>query len=260
MRSGVKVQKDRSVSVIIAGAGSATRFKQNKVKSKQFLCLSKRPLLFYCLEKFSLMKEVLEIIVVSNDIQSTKELLKTIDFPCSMDIKITAGGKQRQDSVYNGFCTVSPLADLVLIHDVARPLFNIKDASKCIEKAYISGAAVLAAQIIDTVKKVKSYNDELLIENTLNREELYTVQTPQVFSYGLLDRAYKMYMNSDSSLIQFTDEAAMIELLEKPVNLIIGSRKNIKITYPEDLEIASFILEQLESEEDKKLNKECLIK
>ncbi|MBI2995167.1 MAG: 2-C-methyl-D-erythritol 4-phosphate cytidylyltransferase [Candidatus Melainabacteria bacterium] len=239
------MNKNKKISIIIAGAGSASRMDSGNSKSKLFVLLENKPLVIYSLEKFLRLNDVLEVIVVTNDINATRELLELRPTSCDPGkVKIVLGGKKRQDSVYNGFCKVNPTCDLVLIHDVARPLFELDDVNKCIESAYINGASVLAIPLVDTIKKSKSDKDKLVVDSTISRDELYLIQTPQVFKYDLLERCYRLF--KDSSLT-ITDEAQMIELFENSVNLIIGNRKNIKITYPEDLEIASAILKEVKN-------------
>ena len=242
---------NKKISIIIAAAGPSVRLKMKDAKSKQFVLLNGKPLLFYSLEKFSQLKNIHEVIVVTNDVEGTKRLLDLRPF--LRKIKIVEGGKLRQESVYNGFNELDSTCDLVLIHDVARPLFDINDVRLCIEKAIQTGAAVLAVPVIDTVKKSKSDKDGLLVEHTINREGIYSVQTPQVISYDLLFNAYKKYKTKDTLGTPpdlFTDESTMIELCGNPVSLIIGSRKNIKITYPEDIEIAEAILAGSQKQND----------
>ncbi len=244
------------LSVIIAGAGNSQRLGSQELKSKQFLLIEGKPLLYYSIEKFLQLKNLFEIVVVTNDIDSTNELLsenKNLKEVKDVKIKTVLGGKLRQDSVYNGFNALDNLTDLVLIHDVGRPLFKLSDVEKCIEKAIETKAAILAVPVVDTIKKAISDKDELLVEKTIDREELYLIQTPQVFSRELLADIYNKIYKNNSSNGQFvvTDEASMIELLGKPVNLVIGDKKNIKVTYPEDLEIAIAILK-----EEKKLKSE----
>lgn len=226
--------KNKKLSVIITAAGNSTRLGKNI--SKQFILLKNKPLLFYSLEKFALLRNLIEIIIVTNDTDKTNKLLndkaKYLEFK---NIKVVIGGKLRQDSVYNGFCKVDPIVDLVIIHDVARPLFNIKDLEICIEKAGNFGAAIPAILVTDTVKKAKFDNDELIVEKTVNRQDLYLVQTPQVISYKLLANVYK---SRDMLQHVSTDEAQMVELLGEKVYLVIGNKRNIKITYKEDLDIA----------------------
>jgi len=241
---------DYKLSVIIAGAGSSERLCNKSVKSKQFLLLKDKPLLLYSVEKFLLLENLLEIIVITNDIDATRELIGKNKLDKNVEFKIVLGGKRRQDSVYNGFSNLNPLCDLVLIHDVGRPLFYIENVKQCIEKARETNAAILAIPTVDTLKKAKSDNDELIVDKTIDRDHIYSVQTPQVFSYDMLASVYNLCKN-DMEQITFTDEASMVELFKKPVNLVIGDRRNIKITYPEDLCLAHAILNnelEIESE------------
>jgi len=238
----VKIGNEKRISVIIAAGGSASRFGQGDLTSKQFLLLSRKPLLVYSLEKFAKLKNIFEIIIVTNDIASTNKLLSGIDFLDNIKIKIVEGAALRQDSVYNGFCNVDSSVDLVVVHDVARPLFKIEDLEKCIEASSVSGAAILAVPVVDTIKSAKSDKDRLLVKNTVDRRDLYLIQTPQVFDYNLLSQAYKRFKNLNNLNQIVTDEANMIEILGEQVELISGDRTNIKITYPEDLKIAEGIL------------------
>lgn len=225
------------LSIIIAASGDSVRLQQGI--SKQFVLLNEKPILFYSLEKFALLKNIEQIIIVTNDISRTEEFLKK--HKSTNKIEIVSGRSLRQDSVYSGFCAVDPSVDLVIIHDVARPLFEIDDMKKCLTIALDKGAAVLASKVTDTIKK--SVDNNLIVEKTLNRDNLYCIQTPQIFAYDLLDEAYKLYRSFKEPKPLFTDEASLIEFLGKPVYLVLGSRTNIKITYPEDLRLANAILE-----------------
>ena len=248
----VKIKNQKRISVIIAAAGNASRLNNENLISKQFLLLDGKPLLIHSLEKFASLQNTFEIIIVTNDIDTTNKLLEDFDFLNKMKIKIIEGSSLRQDSVYNGFCKVDSSAGLVVIHDVARPLFKIEDLEKCIEEASISGAAVLATPVVDTVKSARSDKDRLIVKNTLDRNELFLIQTPQVFSYSLLSSTYKIFRAGASKQV-VTDEANMIEISGESVNLVLGDRKNIKITYPEDLEIASIFLKEISKQRLKKV-------
>ena len=235
----------KKLSVIIAAAGSSSRLGLDY--SKQFIKLLGKPLLFYSIEKFLQLKNVFEIIVVTNDTDQTKNLLRDFDFGKNTEMKVVLGGELRQDSVYNGFCSVDASCNLVLIHDVARPLFDLVDVEKCICEADLFGSAVLAVPAADTIKKAERNNDKLIVKKTLERDGLYLIQTPQIYSYDLLAWMYEEYTKLKDKQKIATDEASILEGLGKSVNLVIGSRKNIKITYKEDLEIVARIL-KLEKE------------
>jgi 2-C-methyl-D-erythritol 4-phosphate cytidylyltransferase len=229
--------KPAALSVIIAAAGSASRLGLNE--SKQFLKVNGKPLLYYSLEKFIQLDNLKEIVIVTNDTEETNILISSFKNKSTVEIKSVPGGELRQESVQNGFKALSKNTDLVLIHDVGRPLFEINDVKKCISSALKSGAAILCVPVVDTIKKGLSDKDELYIEKTINRDSLYQIQTPQIFSYNLLKNVYEKSNLSNSVA---TDEAKLVELMGKPVNLVIGSRKNIKITYKEDLEIVEGLL------------------
>lgn len=232
--------KNKTISVIIAAGGNSSRFGKNI--SKQFVLLNGKPLIFYSLEKLAKLKNLLEIVIVTSDIDGTSKLIESYKYLTSVEIRVVNGGELRQESVYNGFCKLDSLVDLVLIHDVARPLFDIRHVEHVIEKASLNGAAVLAVPVVDTVKETKLYRDELTVERTLNRDGLFLVQTPQVVSYNLLSEVYRMLKDTNNSNLVFTDEASMLEFCKMPVTVVVGDKKNIKITYEEDLEIASAIL------------------
>ena len=238
--------ENKLISAIIVAAGNASRLQCGNLKSKGFLLLNGKPLLMYSLEKLALLKSLTEIVIVTNDIANTNELLCKNDLGLlkKINMKVVMGGMSRKDSVYHGFCNINSSTDLVLIHDVARPLFDLSTVEKCIREADLSGAAVMAAPVIDTIKKAKSDKDKLLVETTLNRNELYLVQTPQVFRYNLLFEAYKMFNKTANLNSNITDEATMLEHLGKAVSLVLSSGNNMKITYPEDLEIVSAVLKK----------------
>jgi len=226
-----------ALSIIIAAAGNASRLGSNK--SKQFLKINGKPLLYYSLEKFLKLDNLKEIVIVTNDTEETNILINNFKNNSSVKISGILGGELRQESVQNGFKALSKNTDLVLIHDVGRPLFEINDVKKCIDSAIKSGAAILCIPVVDTIKKGLSDKDKLYIEKTVDRDSLYQIQTPQVFTYKLLKNIYE---KSDLSSSVATDEATLVELMGKPVNLVIGSRKNIKITYRDDLEIIEGLL------------------
>lgn len=239
----------KKIAVIIAAAGEASRFDHTDIKSKQFILLGNKPLLFYSLEKFCMIENVTEIIIVSNDVVRTESLIENFKNVSSAAVKVIKGGKLRQDSVYLGFSELTLSPDFVIVHDVARPFFNLEDLNRCIKEALLTGAAILAVPVVDTVKSAVSDKDKFLVSRTLNRKELFLIQTPQVISYNLLSQAYNFFWNKNKMVPVFTDEAAMLETLGEKVCLVLGDRLNIKITYPEDLELAKTIL-KIKSQEN----------
>lgn len=236
----------KNISAIIAAAGISSRMKRGI--SKQFLLLAGKPILLYSLEKFLSLSNLNEIIVVTNDIENTDRLLEEWDYKKDKRIKSALGGKLRQDSVFNGFVSIKDASDLIIIHDVARPLFEISDLINCLETASKFGAAILASPVIDTVKKVRK-DKPPYVDTTLDRNCLYQVHTPQVFSYSILREVYEKYNALGNTKPIVTDEAQLLEIFGYPVTIVIGTRRNIKITYPEDVKIAESIL-KIQSEEN----------
>ena len=141
------------------------------------------------------------------------------------NIKLIEGGKTRQESVFNAL-RAADNPDFVLIHDGARPLVEKEDIKKVIEKTIEKGAAILAVKTVDTVKKVDEDGE---IVETIDRSNLYNVQTPQGFRYDLILEAHKKYEGEN-----FTDDAGMVEKTGGAVFVVEGNYNNFKITTPED--------------------------
>ena len=232
----------KNIAVILAAAGEASRLSNGKIKSKQSVCLAEKPLLFYSLDKFCSIKEISEIVIVSNDVEQTKSLLEKYKCPANISFKVVLGGKLRQESVRIGFCEITTLPKLVIIHDVARPFFKIEHLKQCIDLAFQMGASALAIPLSETLKEVRYDKDKLNVIKTIDRNKLYLSQTPQVISYNLLFEVYENYTKNKGQNTIFTDEASILESMSKPVSVVESDRLNIKITYPEDLKIAEAIL------------------
>ncbi|TFG46421.1 MAG: 2-C-methyl-D-erythritol 4-phosphate cytidylyltransferase, partial [Dehalococcoidia bacterium] len=145
---------------------------------------------------------------------------------------IIAGGERRQDSVMNALKCLEDDVKWVLIHDGARPLVRIEQIEGGIDAAQLTGAAVCAVQVTDTIKLV---GDNGFIQQTPDRKHLWNAQTPQVFRCDLIRRAY------ESASGTVTDDAVLVERLGVPVKLYKGSTSNIKITTPESLAAAEIL-------------------
>lgn len=156
-----------------------------------------------------------------------------------IELVMVKGGETRQESVLNGLEIVKDRAKYFLVHDGARPLCSSKLIKKVAEKARETGAAILATPVVSTLKKVDS---NLLVENTVSREAVWSAQTPQVFRADILLDAYQKAWAED---FLATDESSMVERLGIPVSVVRGSSRNIKITTPEDL-ISARLFERLE--------------
>jgi len=149
---------------------------------------------------------------------------------------IVAGGEERQDSVRNGLRRVRPEAEIVAIHDGARPLVTEEIITAAIEAARESGAALAAVPVTDTIK---SSLDGRFVTSTLEREKLYAVQTPQTFSRRLIETAYE---RAYADRYFGTDDASLVERLGEPVAIVRGSYENIKVTTPPDVATAEAII------------------
>lgn len=220
--------------VVIVAGGKGTRMGEEI--SKQFLKINEKPILYYTIKAFEDCKEIDEIIVVigANDIKYFKNNIKDI-YEFNKLNKVVCGGKERQNSVYNGLKACEN-CEIVLIHDGARPFVNENIIKKGIEFAKQYGASACGVIPKDTIK-VK--DEKGLSINTLKRSELFAVQTPQCFGYELIMKAHEYIQDKD---IEVTDDTMAVELLGKAVYLYEGDYTNIKITTPEDLILANYLV------------------
>lgn len=221
-------------SVVIVAGGKGTRMGEEI--SKQFLEIDQKPILYYTIKAFEDCNEIDEIIVVigENDINYFNNNIKDI-YKFKKLNKVVYGGKERQNSVYNGLKACES-SEIVLIHDGARPFVNRNIIKKGIEFAKKYGASACGVMPKDTIK-VKDKNG--LSINTLKRSELVAVQTPQCFKYELIRKAHDYIQDND---IKVTDDTMAVELLGKTVYLYEGDYTNIKITTPEDLILANYLV------------------
>ena len=195
---------------------------------KQFQKLNGKPILYYTLKTLQESGIISELILVVPVKEYDKACADWLGKP-EIVTKVIIGGEKRQDSVYNGFCEVSPQTEIVLVHDGVRPFLSHRMIRESVDEAREYGAAITAIPLHDTIKRVDASG---LVSQTVNREELWRVQTPQVFRYELLQEAFK---KANSEKFYGTDEGTLIEHLGKPVKVVEGSEQNIKITRPEDL-------------------------
>lgn len=220
-------------SVIIVAAGSGKRM--NMGFNKQFIKLKDKEIIAHTIDAFYNNENIDEIIVcIKKDEESffRKEIIEKYNFK---DIKIAYGGKERQDSIYNGLKVVDSKSKIVLIHDGARPFVSNKIIKDSISTAKEKKAVVVGVPVKDTIKIVK--NDT--IKDTPNRENLWAAQTPQTFEYSLIIRAYEeAYKNNYYG----TDDSMLVENIGQKVTMIMGSYNNIKVTNPEDIGIGEHIL------------------
>lgn len=219
---------------IIVAAGKGKRMK--RPINKQFILVQGKPILYYSIHIFSQNPLIDGIVVVcaKDEIEYCREeIVEKYSF--DKVVGIVSGGKERQDSVFNGL-KVLKNCDVVLIHDGARPFVTNKIIEDGIMYSNMYGACACGITPKDTIK-VK--NKEGFSHTTLERENLFVVQTPQCFKYDLIYDCHKKFMDENS---QATDDTTVVEHYGNKVYLYEGSYDNIKITTPEDLAIAENIV------------------
>ena len=224
------------VSVIIAAAGNSTRYGTGK--SKQFLILDNTPVLIKSIQAFDEIDDVKEIIVTAR--KQDFEVIE--DFIAQYGVRkvkhIVEGGDTRQDSIYAAVKKVDEKANLVAVHDGARPLIKRKVIESVIQKADEVDAAACAVPVKDTIKIIDSSGK---IVTTPERDALRAVQTPQVFRLSLYKEAIEKAVSDGK---QYTDDCQLVESMGYPVYLVDGDYENIKITTPDDLLVAEKFLSE----------------
>jgi 2-C-methyl-D-erythritol 4-phosphate cytidylyltransferase / 2-C-methyl-D-erythritol 2,4-cyclodiphosphate synthase len=216
------------VSAIIAAGGRGARF--GGPHPKQLSLLAGRPILHHSVTAFLNSSHIAEIVVALPDDVATDppEYLRGAGKP----IHVVAGGARRQDSVARAFARVSNDAELVVIHDAARPLVSADIIQRTIAAAAESGAAIAAIRAHDTVKRAGA---DGVIVDTLPREEIFLAQTPQAFRVDVLRAALAI---ADDA----TDEAALAERAGHRVRVVEGDPRNLKVTTPDDLAMAERLI------------------
>lgn len=222
-----------NISAIIPAAGKGNRV--GGEIQKQFLELADKPIIAHTLLRFQRMDVINNIyLVVPPDKIGYCEMDIVEKYKITKVIEVIAGGKERQDSVYNGFIRVSPETDIVVVHDGVRPFVTEDIIRRSIMEANKYGAAITAIPEKDTIKEVS----DGFIVNTLNRRLLWRIQTPQAFKRDILEKAFKKAIDDG---YYGTDEASLLERVGCGVKVVNGSDLNIKITTPEELIIGSAI-------------------
>ena len=223
------------VSAVIAAGGSGSRMQMQG--NKVYLPINGLPLLAHTLKVFAVCRRINEIIVVVPEAETDYCITEVVEpLGLSKGVKITAGGKERQDSVRCGLKAISATSDYVVVHDAARPLLTLSLLESVIDAAYAFGAAIAAVPVKDTIKIGDSSG---FVADTPARDKLWSVQTPQAFRKDILLAAHEL---ACADGILGTDDAFLVEKLGHPVKIVSGDYENIKITTPEDLKIAEALL------------------
>jgi len=225
--------KITKVAAIIVAAGDSQRMGGI---DKMFAPLGGRPVLARVIDTFQNCRRIDQIILVMNSkkIEQCRRMVAAEAETWNKLRDICLGGKQRQDSVVEGLKRLKE-GEWVVIHDGARPLVTADLIERGLEAAKETGAAVAAVPVTDTIKFVR---DDEIVRQTLPRQNLRAVQTPQVFRIDVIKNTYK-YTTGD-----VTDDAALVEKAGYKVKLYMGSYDNIKITKPDDLAVAEALLKE----------------
>ena len=235
------------VAVILPAAGLGTRMQKASAENagisrKQFMLLDGVPILVHTVRKFAACSRVTEIVVAlrAEDLEWVEDLFKREHV--AVPIRFVEGGNSRQQSVENAFAAIEASTDLVAVHDAVRPFVELETIDRAIDEAAASGAAIVGIVPVDTVKQVSGAQaGGTKIRATILRERLVLAQTPQVFRYDILKRAFEK-AREDS--FTGTDESSLVERLDQiEVSVVLGSDRNIKITRPGDMDLARLFLE-----------------
>ncbi|MGG0790513.1 MULTISPECIES: 2-C-methyl-D-erythritol 4-phosphate cytidylyltransferase [Bacillaceae] len=217
--------------VVIPAAGQGKRMKAGK--NKLFIELSGIPIIVYTLRVFEEDPDCRGIILSINPAEKDYFSQLIAAYGLKKVKKLVMGGKERQQSVYNGLQHAGE--EIVLVHDGARPFINVGQISELTTAASLHGGAVIAVPVKDTIKKASNNK----VVETVERSSLWAVQTPQAFRVSILKSAYEQ---AEAEAFLGTDDASLLERINEQVVIIEGNYDNIKITTQEDLYFAEAIL------------------
>lgn len=219
---------DEWVAAVVPAGGRGVRMGSRT--PKQFLQLAGVPLLVHSLRVLEASQTIGEIILVVPETDVTacqNELVPAFGF--SKISRVISGGTRRQDSVWNGLQAVDGRTDVVVVHDAVRPFVTEAMVQAVVDRARVHGAALVGIPLRDTIKRV---GPDGMIEATLDRQRLWSAQTPQAFKIELLREAHQSGQRDN---VDVTDDAGLVERLGRPVSIVTGTADNVKMTRPEDL-------------------------
>ena len=243
------------LSAIIVAAGSSERMGFDKV----FAPIAGKPMISYTIDAFERTPCVDEIILVGRT-DSLPEFRKLLSAKTKVS-NVIPGGAERHDSVRAGLEQLNSKSNFVAVHDAARPMITPEKIERVFDAAREHGAATLAEPITDTLKRAdlaaiaapaKEAIDSFdpgsghvpVVSGSVDRKQLYAMQTPQIFKRELLESAY---LRAGEKKISVTDEVSAVELIGHKIVLVPNQDFNFKITYPRDFLLAEFVLKQRES-------------
>lgn len=228
---------NKGYELILLAAGHGRRMRSSK--NKILMPLLNKPLIEYPLNVFlkdAFCKHII-LVVKEDEVELINDLLQQEQMFSEKKITIAIGGRERQHSVYNGLQQLkNKSTGIVMIHDGARPFIEQADIHQLFEEVQNRGAAILGVPAKDTIKAV---HPDHTVKGTLPRNELWHIQTPQAFESSMVIRAHEK-ARKDHFL--GTDDASLVERIEKEILVVEGSYDNIKITTPEDMVTGKAIL------------------
>ena len=223
----------RDVGVVIVAAGSSTRTRETpgtaSSELKQFRWVAGKPMLLHSLQRFMARADVVSVVCVlpQNYVADPPPWI----FQCDVDrLLLSVGGKMRADSVRNGLEDLPDEAQIVLVHDAARPLVDDTVVDRVIARARAGESAVPGLPVVDTIKEA---DEQGRVQRTLDRSRLWRIQTPQGFPRDVIFRAHR---DARAIAASATDDAAMVEHLGLPVTVVAGSEALMKVTTESDFQ------------------------
>jgi 2-C-methyl-D-erythritol 4-phosphate cytidylyltransferase len=220
------------LSAILVAGGSSQRMGFDKL----FAVIAGEPVIAHPIRAFERATSVGEIVVVARENRHDEIRKISRDRGFKKVLSIVPGGERRQDSVRAGLDRINHDAKYVAVHDAARPLITPEQIERAFAQCRVHGAAALAQPVNDTLKRADA---DLLVVVSVDRRQLYAMQTPQIFERKLIEDAYRA-MYAENILV--TDEVSAVERLGYKVALVLDDDFNLKITYPRDLPVADFII------------------
>ncbi len=221
---------------IIAAAGQGARFNGGG-RAKQFREISGTPIIIHTLRRFELCATIQRVIVVAPAQDTAEVHALAARYELGKVMRVVAGGKTRTESIWRGLQTIeSDAVEVVAVHDGVRPFVTPEEIDRTVRAAAETGAAILAAPVVDTIKEARDGR----ITRTLERAQLWHAQTPQCFHYELLRRAYEKALAEN---IEATDDSALVERLGSSIAIVEGGAHNFKITRPQDIALAEAVVQ-----------------
>lgn len=223
------------VNAVVVAAGEGKRMRE-KIP-KPFLPLGGRPIILHTLYRFAA-SQVRKVVLVTagREMTGCQELILSDSRLGNLEFVFESGGLRRQDSVSNGLARLDTDCEVVVIHDGVRPFVSPHLIDQCIEVASEKGAVVVGVPVRDTIKIISG---DRYVRETLQRDSLWEIQTPQAFRTEVIREAFRCAALKG---VEVTDDATLVERLGKSVAVLEGERTNIKITVPDDLLFAEALL------------------